>query len=161
MALFLNLYLFIFGIIGCVKEYRREGISIIRYYTFDSNVLGTIAGGLIFVLCPMERGYKDGLLKGNLKYQHLLCPLIAIVSCIFFDPEIGNIPVALIMAWIPTVIYAVVILTSGRYVGIEEQEDDGEPFEQKMNGLTSELSDMFAKSHELEDEIRGLMRRFL
>jgi Type I restriction-modification system methyltransferase subunit len=46
------------------------------------------------------------------------------------------------------------ILTPGRYVGIEEQEDDVEPFEEKMVRLTSELSDMFAKSHELEDEIR-------
>lgn len=46
------------------------------------------------------------------------------------------------------------ILTPGRYVGIEEQEDDGEPFEEKMTRLTSELSEMFAKSHELEDEIR-------
>ena len=46
------------------------------------------------------------------------------------------------------------ILTPGRYVGIEEQEDDGEPFDDKMKRLTSELSVMFAKSHELEDEIR-------
>ena len=46
------------------------------------------------------------------------------------------------------------ILTPGRYVGIAEQEDDGEPFEEKMARLTSELSDLFAKSHELEDEIR-------
>ena len=46
------------------------------------------------------------------------------------------------------------ILTPGRYVGIEEQEDDGEPFEDKMNRLTSELSEMFAKSHELEEQIR-------
>lgn len=46
------------------------------------------------------------------------------------------------------------ILTPGRYVGIEEQEDDGEPFEEKMARLTAELSDMFKKSHELEEEIR-------
>ncbi len=46
------------------------------------------------------------------------------------------------------------ILTPGRYVGIEEQEDDGEPFEEKMTRLTSELSELFAKSHELESEIR-------
>ncbi len=46
------------------------------------------------------------------------------------------------------------ILTPGRYVGIEEQEDDGIPFEEKMTTLTSELSDLFAKSHELEAEIR-------
>ena len=46
------------------------------------------------------------------------------------------------------------ILTPGRYVGIEEQEDDGEPFEEKMSRLTSELSELFAKSHELEAEIK-------
>lgn len=46
------------------------------------------------------------------------------------------------------------ILTPGRYVGIEEQKDDGEPFDEKMTRLTSELSDMFKKSHKLEDEIR-------
>jgi len=46
------------------------------------------------------------------------------------------------------------ILTPGRYVGIEEQEDDGEPFEEKMVRLTGELSEMFKRSHELEGEIR-------
>ena len=50
------------------------------------------------------------------------------------------------------------ILTPGRYVGIEEQEDDGESFEEKMKRLTAELSEMFAKSHELEDEIREKLR---
>lgn len=46
------------------------------------------------------------------------------------------------------------ILTPGRYVGIEEVKDDGEPFEEKMKRLTFELSEMFKKSHELEEEIR-------
>ncbi len=46
------------------------------------------------------------------------------------------------------------ILTPGRYVGIEEQEEDGEPFEEKMTRLTSELSGLFVRSHELEEEIR-------
>lgn len=46
------------------------------------------------------------------------------------------------------------ILTPGRYVGIEEQEDDGEPFDEKMVRLTGELSELFAQSHKLEDEIR-------
>ena len=46
------------------------------------------------------------------------------------------------------------ILTPGRYVGIAEQEDDGEPFQDKMNRLTAELSELFAKGHELEDEIK-------
>lgn len=46
------------------------------------------------------------------------------------------------------------ILTPGRYVGVEEQEDDGEPFEEKMARLTSELSDLFKRSHKLEAEIK-------
>ena len=46
------------------------------------------------------------------------------------------------------------ILTPGRYVGIEEQGDDGEPFEDKMKRLTSELSKMFEQSNTLQDEIR-------
>lgn len=46
------------------------------------------------------------------------------------------------------------ILTPGRYVGIEEQQEDTEPFDEKMKRLTAELSELFAKSHELEKEIR-------
>ena len=46
------------------------------------------------------------------------------------------------------------ILTPGRYVGIEEQEDDGEPFDEKMTRLTSELYGLFDRAHELEEEIK-------
>jgi len=46
------------------------------------------------------------------------------------------------------------ILTPGRYVGIEEQQEDTEPFEQKMQRLTTELSQMFKKSDELKKEIK-------
>lgn len=46
------------------------------------------------------------------------------------------------------------ILTPGRYVGIEDKEDDGEVFEDKMTRLTTELSGMFKQSHSLEGEIK-------
>lgn len=46
------------------------------------------------------------------------------------------------------------ILTPGRYVGIEEEEDDGEPFEEKMERLTTTLAKQFKQSRELEKEIR-------
>lgn len=46
------------------------------------------------------------------------------------------------------------ILTPGRYVGIAEEEDDGEPFEEKMTRLTSELSVMFKGSVELQEKIK-------
>ena len=48
------------------------------------------------------------------------------------------------------------ILTPGRYVGIEKSEEDSEPFDEKMSRLTVELAEMFAKSHKLEEEIKGL-----
>lgn len=46
------------------------------------------------------------------------------------------------------------ILTPGRYVGIEDVEEDSEPFEDKMLRLTAELAEQFAKSGKLEEEIR-------
>lgn len=46
------------------------------------------------------------------------------------------------------------VLTSGRYVGLEEIEDDGEPFEEKMERLTTELSKLFEESNKLENEIK-------
>ena len=37
---------------------------------------------------------------------------------------------------------------------LRKQQEDGEPFEEKMARLTGELSELFAKSHQLEAEIR-------
>lgn len=49
------------------------------------------------------------------------------------------------------------ILTPGRYVGLEEEEDDGEPFEEKMERLTTELAEQFKESKKLEDQIREVL----
>lgn len=49
------------------------------------------------------------------------------------------------------------VLTPGRYVGIKQVEDDGEPFEEKMKRLTSELSDQIKKSKELDAEIKKVL----
>ena len=46
------------------------------------------------------------------------------------------------------------VLTPGRYVGAEEVEADGEPFEEKMTRLVAELNKQFAESAELEAAIR-------
>ena len=46
------------------------------------------------------------------------------------------------------------ILTPGRYVGVPEEEDDGEPFEDKMKKLTSELKEQFVEGKKLEGEIK-------
>lgn len=46
------------------------------------------------------------------------------------------------------------ILTPGRYVGTEVQEEDGEVFDEKMKRLTTELAGQFKKSAVLEIEIQ-------
>jgi type I restriction enzyme M protein len=43
-------------------------------------------------------------------------------------------------------------------VGIEEVEDDGIPFEEKMERLTSELSELFNESKTLEEKIKANLR---
>ncbi len=46
------------------------------------------------------------------------------------------------------------VLTPGRYVGAAEQEDDGEPFAEKMARLTAQLREQLAESARLEAEIK-------
>src|SRR3989338_5751452 len=46
------------------------------------------------------------------------------------------------------------ILTPGRYVGTEAEEEDPEAFEEKMKRLTEELAVQFKKSDELEAKIK-------
>jgi type I restriction enzyme M protein len=46
------------------------------------------------------------------------------------------------------------VLTPGRYVGAEDIEDEGEPFEEKMARLTEKLEEQFQESAKLEDVIR-------
>lgn len=46
------------------------------------------------------------------------------------------------------------VLTPGRYVGAAEQEDDGEPFAEKMARLTAQLKTQFEESDKLEAQIK-------
>ncbi|HCG02423.1 MAG TPA: N-6 DNA methylase, partial [Chloroflexi bacterium] len=51
------------------------------------------------------------------------------------------------------------VLTPGRYVGAQDTEDDGEPFEVKMQRLVATLEEQFAESVRLETAIRENMQR--
>jgi len=46
------------------------------------------------------------------------------------------------------------VLTPGRYVGAKAQEEDSEPFAEKMLRLTGQLKEQFAESDRLEVEIK-------
>jgi len=50
------------------------------------------------------------------------------------------------------------ILTPGRYVGVEIQEEDDEVFEEKIKRLVAELETQFAESTKLEEAIRRNLR---
>ncbi len=45
------------------------------------------------------------------------------------------------------------VLTPGRYVGAVQQEDDGEPFEEKMQRLVAQLRQQQAQAQRLDEEI--------
>ena len=51
------------------------------------------------------------------------------------------------------------VLTPGRYVGAAPQEDDGEPFEEKMARLTTQWREQQAKAQRLDDEIAANLER--
>ncbi len=50
------------------------------------------------------------------------------------------------------------VLMPGRYVGTEAEVDDGVPFEDTMNALTTKLAEQFAKSDQLERTIRANLK---
>ena len=51
------------------------------------------------------------------------------------------------------------VLTPGRYVGIPEAEDDGIPFEEKMQTLAAQLADRLTKEQELNEEIKNQLSK--
>jgi len=50
------------------------------------------------------------------------------------------------------------VLTPGRYVGIKDEEDDGIPFEQKMNELTAKLAEQMKEEKILDEEIKKQLK---
>jgi type I restriction enzyme M protein len=50
------------------------------------------------------------------------------------------------------------VLTPGRYVGAEDVEDDGEPFEEKMKRLTTKLEEQFAEGARLQRSITAKLK---
>ena len=50
------------------------------------------------------------------------------------------------------------VLTPGRYVGAEAQEDDGEPFEDKMKRLVAQLREQQAEAAKLDAAITANLK---
>ncbi len=50
------------------------------------------------------------------------------------------------------------VLTPGRYVGVEPEEDDGEPFDEKMKRLVATLQEQQAEAAKLDAAIAANLR---
>ncbi|MGI0021271.1 MAG: N-6 DNA methylase, partial [Nitrososphaeraceae archaeon] len=50
------------------------------------------------------------------------------------------------------------VLTPGRYVGAEEEEEDDEKFEENIQKLTSELTKQMEEGKRLDEEIRNILK---
>lgn len=50
------------------------------------------------------------------------------------------------------------VLTPGRYVGIEDLEDEDEPFAERMTRLTNKLTEQFQESARIENEIKQIIK---
>ena len=112
--------------------------------TFTNDLHPTLKSDFILANPPFDYHIEDDLIEG----------IVTMPTQLFYSvtiPVVKGFCAAVTLQDIEKQDY---ILTPGRYVGIEEQEDDGKPFEEKMTRLTSELSEMFEKSHKLEEEIR-------
>lgn len=66
----------------------------------------------LFILTPMagKGGFASLFLSGSLVFQHLLCPLLAFVSFVFFEPKLELGPLALFLAWLPSLVYAAILI---------------------------------------------------
>ena len=53
------------------------------------------------------------------------------------------------------------VLTPGRYVGAEDTEDDGVPFEERIAYLQEQLATQFSSSHDLEKQIMANFARLV
>lgn len=50
------------------------------------------------------------------------------------------------------------VLNPGRYVGTEEVEEDATPYSEKLETLVSEINDLFAKSDDLKNELKIILK---
>ncbi len=140
--LILNIAIIVFGTIGCSMNVKY-GLSILRYYTVLSNILGVAVSTLYlafyiakkgkvplsvtfmkyastvcltltflvvtFVFVPMSGSFKV-LLEGVNFYQHFLCPLLSLISFMFFEQSEALTKKHVFLSLIPTFTYAAVII---------------------------------------------------
>ena len=87
-----NILLFITSLIFTIHLFTNKKIprwlSMLKYISTIGVTLTFLV--VIFILAPMMNfNYSKMLLDGALLYQHLLCPVLSIITFLFFD-ELGS-----------------------------------------------------------------------
>ena len=87
-----NILLFITSLIFTIYLFTNKKIprwlSMLKYISTIGVTLTFLV--VIFILAPMMNfNYSKMLLDGALLYQHLLCPVLSIITFLFFD-ELGS-----------------------------------------------------------------------
>lgn len=68
---------------------------------------------VIFILIPLQGGIGSAyffLINGSMLYHHLICPILAFVSFLWFDPMEKRSRREIGMALLPTLVYALVLV---------------------------------------------------
>lgn len=112
-----NYFSFIVSCIYCVvgmlalknKTTIAKWVNILRFVATTCLTVTFIV--VIFVLIPMDTSLTMFLLfEGSSLYQHLLCPIISVVSFLFFENYEKLSKNSVIFAVLPTLVYGVVTL---------------------------------------------------
>jgi type I restriction enzyme M protein len=138
----------------CFRDRRRETLFI------DARRMGTLVDRVhrelteadikkIVRICDLWR-WDIGEYVSECDKRHMVCELM---------PPYEDVPGFCKSATTKEIAGHGYVLTPGRYVGAEEAEDDGEPFEEKMTRFTAELHAQFAESAKLENAIEANLRR--
>lgn len=66
---------------------------------------------VVTVLAPMEGkgGYKEQLVHPFLRYEHVFCPILAIISFLFLDPTPAMGWQVILIPWFATWVYAAIV----------------------------------------------------
>lgn len=131
-AVIANICIIGLEIIGLSKSISGRGLKIFAFYTQVSNII-TLISSILFlvtggqtapvrylstcmlvmtflitlcVLVPMGGGFRNLMLSGNGLYHHTLCPIISVLSYIFWEPHGGSI----LLPMIVTTVYGLILL---------------------------------------------------
>ncbi len=109
-ALFASIAYLVYVFVNANEEKMMpRWITDVKYMSVCCVMLTFIV--VITILSPMtEGGYRLMLFGGSMLYMHLLCPLIAFVSFVFLEEDHQILGHTMHIAFIPTAVYAVLII---------------------------------------------------